>query len=102
MQKSASRHKKERSVEKLRLDRHRVLDAVARPGRTYTLEQIVRRLVVEDQTDLDNILLVTYTDKATRALKIRLRETLQQPRSEMPEHRALFQAALGKFDQTDL
>ena len=62
------------------LDRHAVLEASAGTGKTYQLERLVLRLLLEKQVPLEQILLVTYTEKATGELRGRLRATLRRSR----------------------
>lgn len=54
-----------------------VIEASAGTGKTYTLEQIVKKLVVEKGYDVRSILLVTFTEKAAGELKERIRALLE-------------------------
>jgi exodeoxyribonuclease V beta subunit len=78
----------------LELHRHAVIEASAGTGKTYTLEQLVLRLLREEGATLDQILLVTYTEKATGELKARLRRCLEEGRE--------LQAAVDAFDQANI
>jgi exodeoxyribonuclease V beta subunit len=89
-------------VEQLELDRHAVVEASAGTGKTYTLEQLVLRLLTDGHATLDQILLVTYTEKATGELKARLRKRLETALSEQPEHEAALRAALDDYDQAPI
>jgi exodeoxyribonuclease V beta subunit len=61
------------------LDRHGLIEASAGTGKTYTIENLVVRLLMEKPAlSLENILLVTFTEKATCELKIRIRENLEK------------------------
>ena len=65
-------------VNRIDLTRHALIEASAGTGKTYTIENLVIRLLKErDDVELENILLVTFTEKATSELKIRIREKLQ-------------------------
>jgi exodeoxyribonuclease V beta subunit len=86
-------------VKSLNLHRHAVIEASAGTGKTYTLEQLVLRLLTEEGAQLEQILLVTYTEKATGELKTRLRSRLEQARDKHPE---IIQAALDTFDQANI
>ncbi|MBX3252101.1 MAG: UvrD-helicase domain-containing protein, partial [Myxococcales bacterium] len=55
--------------------RHAVIEASAGTGKTFTLEHLVVDLLVRGAT-LDEILVVTFTEKATRELRARVRATL--------------------------
>src|ERR1700730_12355019 len=59
------------------LDAHAVVEASAGTGKTYTIEQLVLRLLLERKVPLEQILLVTFTEKATGELKTRLRTALE-------------------------
>ena len=61
------------------LTRHALIEASAGTGKTYTLENLVVRLLKERQDiTIDNILMVTFTEKATSELKTRIQEKLLQ------------------------
>lgn len=61
------------------LGRHGLIEASAGTGKTYTIENLVLRLLKErDDVELENILLVTFTEKATSELKIRIRQKLER------------------------
>ncbi|MFH0728990.1 MAG: UvrD-helicase domain-containing protein [Pseudomonadota bacterium] len=60
------------------LDRHAFIEASAGTGKTYTIENLVVRLLMEKRDiELENILLVTFTEKATSELKQRIQEKLE-------------------------
>src|SRR5437879_6976777 len=81
------------------LDRHTVVEASAGTGKTYTLESLVRDLLQGGKAGLDQILLVTFTEKATGELKGRLRASLEKACAEGVSGREIFQTALYQFDQ---
>lgn len=59
------------------LTRHALIEASAGTGKTYTLENMVVRLLKErPDIALENILMVTFTEKATSELKTRIQEKL--------------------------
>ena len=60
------------------LDHHLVIEASAGTGKTYTIENLVLRLL-EEKKDLqiEEILLVTFTEKATSEMRERIRENFQ-------------------------
>ena len=61
------------------LKKHGLIEASAGTGKTYLIENLVVRLLKEDsEISLENILLVTFTEKATCELKIRIREKIEQ------------------------
>src|SRR5688572_25004248 len=85
---------------KLDLSRHNLIEASAGTGKTYTIEQLVVRLLVENNIDLENILVVTFTEKATGELKTRLRQRLEQSLAESPL--PILRRCLDAFDQAPI
>ncbi len=64
-------------VEALHLDRPAILEASAGTGKTYTLEHLfVRLLLQEKPPELPEILVVTFTEKATGELRQKIRQRL--------------------------
>jgi exodeoxyribonuclease V beta subunit len=57
--------------------RHKVIDASAGTGKTFTIEQIVVDLIRTGAAQLDQILILTYTKKATAELRSRIRATIE-------------------------
>lgn len=57
------------------LNRHAVIEASAGTGKTYTMVELVMRLMADEQSGLplDKILLTTFTDNAANELKTRIR-----------------------------
>ncbi|MGR3219868.1 MAG: UvrD-helicase domain-containing protein, partial [Candidatus Anammoxibacter sp.] len=58
------------------LDKHALIEASAGTGKTYTIENLVVRMLLEKDVNIENILLVTFTEKATSELKKRIRENI--------------------------
>jgi exodeoxyribonuclease V beta subunit len=59
------------------LGHHGLIEASAGTGKTYTIENLVVRLLREEtDVDLENILLVTFTEKAASELKVRIRDKM--------------------------
>ncbi|MEM8727805.1 MAG: UvrD-helicase domain-containing protein [Chlamydiota bacterium] len=56
---------------------HHLLEASAGTGKTFAIEHITSRLILEHDFHLDEILIVTFTRAATRELKTRIRKTLK-------------------------
>ncbi|MGH2638624.1 MAG: UvrD-helicase domain-containing protein, partial [Rhabdochlamydiaceae bacterium] len=54
------------------------LEASAGTGKTFTIEHLVVRLLIEKDLTIDKIVLVTFTRAATRELKDRIRSNLEQ------------------------
>ncbi len=82
---------------------HAVVEASAGTGKTYTIEQLVVNLLVSDDTlEIDKILVVTFTEKATGELKTRLRSALEKAVDKFPDYQAQLQRALDHFDQAPI
>jgi len=64
------------SYKEIKLDRHAVIEASAGTGKTYTLECLVVELILKEGVSLEEILLVTFTEKATSELEMRIRRKL--------------------------
>ena len=58
------------------ISKHALIEASAGTGKTYTIENLVVRLIEEKDIDIENILLLTFTEKATGELKKRIRENI--------------------------
>ncbi len=56
---------------------HRVIDACAGTGKTFTIEHIVIDLLLTGAALLDQILVVTFTEKAAAELRSRIRATIE-------------------------
>ena len=83
------------------LDQHSLIEASAGTGKTYMIENLVLRLLVErDDIRLENILIVTFTEKATCELKLRIREKLEAElsRSRDRKLRARLREACDDFE----
>ena len=59
------------------------LEASAGTGKTYSITEIVKKLVYEHRLGLNKILIVTYTEKAAGELKNRIREALTEPQKAL-------------------
>jgi exodeoxyribonuclease V beta subunit len=58
-------------------DRHAVIEASAGTGKTHTIEHLVLDLLLNSQCPIDQILVVTFTEKATTELRGRIRALLE-------------------------
>ena len=90
------------SVEHFDLSRHAVVEASAGTGKTYTIEQLVLRLLTEEAVPLERILIVTFTEKATGELKVRLRAMLERALQKDDDFAPLLKPALDHFDQAPI
>ncbi len=83
-----------------------LIEASAGTGKTYTLAELYLRLVLEQDLNVDQILVVTYTRAATEELRDRLRQKLVDKRDELLAESELNQKdfykltlAIQSFDQ---
>ena len=85
------------------LERHALIEASAGTGKTYTIENLVLRLLRETpDLKLENILLVTFTEKAASELKQRIHQkldaALDADSTITDAQRNTLQDALDSFD----
>ena len=52
-------------AEAMSLTAHAVIEASAGTGKTYSIGSIVLRIIAEDRATIGDILIMTYTEKAT-------------------------------------
>ncbi|MBD3175883.1 MAG: AAA family ATPase [Armatimonadia bacterium] len=60
------------------LGRHGVIQASAGTGKTYTMVEIALRALVEGRAKIDELLMITFTEKAAGELRERLRGRLEE------------------------
>lgn len=63
-------------IDRIRLDESCVIEASAGTGKTYTLERLIAAILLETETPLERILIVTFTRRATAEMKQRIRRFL--------------------------
>ena len=78
------RYRKPAVLAGLPLDNHAVIEASAGTGKTYTLEHLYIELLLRGAT-VDQILVVTFTEKATAELRFRVRSKLEELVGAGPE-----------------
>ena len=84
-----------------------LLEASAGTGKTYALERMVARLVAreDDPLDIGSILVVTFTNRAAREMKERIRRLLSD-RSRDDRHsgreRSRYLLAMSQFDRAPI
>ncbi len=92
------------------LNQHGVIEASAGTGKTYTIENMVIRLLLETENrteslTLENILVLTFTEKATGELRARVREKINEKikdlsANEVNNHQiSLLKQNLSLFDK---
>ncbi len=57
---------------------HAVIEASAGTGKTYTLEHLVLDILIREEAKIEEILVVTFTDAATRELRERVRMLIRK------------------------
>ena len=72
-------------------DRYAVIEASAGTGKTFALVELVLELMLEQEIPLKSILLVTFTEKATAELRLRLRTKLWELLEACEKNSASFQ-----------
>lgn len=65
-------------VDQIPLDRHSVIEASAGTGKTFTIEHLVIEILLNTETRLDQILAVTFTEKAAAELRARIRASIEK------------------------
>ncbi len=82
-------------LDEIPLDNHVLIEASAGTGKTYTIEHLVVHLLLHGGCRIDEILVVTFTEKATGELRARLRAMLEklltQATDEAPTDRPAWQ-----------
>ena len=66
MTERAPRYEKPESLARIPQDNHAVIEASAGTGKTYALEHLVLELLLVRRLPIEQILAVTFTDKAAR------------------------------------
>ena len=86
-------------------DRHAVIEASAGTGKTYTIEYLVLDLLLNTDCSIEEILVVTFTEKATAELRTRIRSLLERILSgpATPQaHHATDHVAIGEVGKHKL
>lgn len=74
---SARRVARPEILRRVPLDRQSVIEASAGTGKTFTLENLVVEIVLSTDVTLDQLLCVTFTEKATHEIRTRVRAKLE-------------------------
>jgi ATP-dependent exoDNAse (exonuclease V) beta subunit len=85
------------------LDETLVVEAAAGTGKTTELVNRILRVIATDRARIDQIVAVTFTEKAAGELKLRLRERLEQDRTSPgigSDVRARLEKALEKLEES--
>ena len=65
-------------IAQIPLDRHCVIEASAGTGKTFTIEHLAIEILLNSDTRLDQMLAVTFTEKAAAELRARIRHTIEK------------------------
>ncbi|HPC39489.1 MAG TPA: UvrD-helicase domain-containing protein [Spirochaetota bacterium] len=83
------------------LDSHAVIEASAGTGKTYTIENLVVELLKSARVvNLEEILVVTFTEKAAGELKDRIRQNIKNELKRKPCD--ILQVSLDNFDSASI
>ncbi len=97
---------------KIAKDRHAVIEASAGTGKTFTIEHLIVDILLTTECPLDELVVVTFTERATAELRARVRRILENARAsqrtERSEHawciddaaRARLDSALQSFERS--
>jgi exodeoxyribonuclease V beta subunit len=111
------RARKPEILEEIPTDASSVVEASAGTGKTFTLEHLIVELIVEEDISISNILVVTFTERATAELVERVRgilerlleqdeddiEDVSEPHWELDEERKRrLREALFSFDRAPI
>jgi len=98
-----------KSPSEIDLDNNAVIEASAGTGKTYTIENLVIRIILEKKVQLNKILIVTYTEKATGEMKGRIRTKLLEKINTGIEHNSipeqeleLLKTSIENFDEASI
>ena len=79
---------------------HNVVESSAGTGKTFLLEHLFVDLIIGRGLSIDEILVVTFTEKATAELVLRLRKLLGELANLRPDHPKAIEAAGANPDDT--
>jgi exodeoxyribonuclease V beta subunit len=85
--------------------KNRVISASAGTGKTRRIEELVVEFITEERIPVEQILVVTFTEKATFEMKERIRRALESKKAEPGRDalsRELLEEAFNKFDNASI
>src|SRR5580704_908391 len=65
-------------LKEIRAGVHAVIEASAGTGKTFAIEHLVVDVLLSGECAVDQILVVTFTEKATAELRVRIRQALEK------------------------
>jgi exodeoxyribonuclease V beta subunit len=75
---AALRYRRPAIIDLIPLDRHCVIEANAGTGKTFTIEHLIIELLLNSDIRLDQLLAVTFTEKAAADLRARIRAAIER------------------------
>src|SRR5436309_8824650 len=86
------------------LDDTLVVEAAAGTGKTTELINRILRVLATGRATMDEIVAVTFTERAAGELKLRLRESLEEERAKAPDNevRARLELALQRLEESHI
>ncbi len=93
-----------KDVRAVDLNRHAVIEAAAGTGKTWTIENLVSRCIIEQGYDVSEILVMTFTEKATGEMQERIRANIEQALAACGDAgtRVKLQRAVDGFDRASV
>ena len=108
---SNNSYKRPAILDQISLNQHAIIEASAGTGKTYTIEHIVVELLLRTECTIDQILVMTFTEKATVELRARIRAILENVLGTSPDDgmrnindaaRVKIESALSVFDNAPI
>lgn len=92
------------NVDNIVLDKNAIIEASAGTGKTYIIQKLFIRLILEKNIDIENILVMTFTEKATGELKSKIRnEIIDALKNEkMKNKKSQLEKALNNFNNSHI
>ncbi len=87
------------------LNKSNLIEASAGTGKTYSLTELVVRLLVEEKIPLEQILVVTFTEASTQDLRDKVRRKLKEKfksTETSSETKMLLEQAIKNFEQSSI
>ncbi|MDX2471235.1 MAG: exodeoxyribonuclease V subunit beta [SAR324 cluster bacterium] len=92
-------------ISNINLNQSNLIEASAGTGKTYSLTELVVRLLVEEKIPLEQILVVTFTEASTQDLRDKVRRKLKEKfksSDSSKEAKILLDQAIKNFEQSSI
>jgi exodeoxyribonuclease V beta subunit len=87
-------------LKQIQRGRHAVIEASAGTGKTFTIEHLVVDLILSGDCAIDQVLIVTFTEKATAELRARIRKALEKIRFGAPDPEPVGESETIRIDES--